>query len=327
MALLAAVLLAACGGSSHHRTVPQPPPSAAKTVKVCSGLTDKCVSAPAPQLNRLAQVHPFHGCRIVDVSDYQSASINWRFVGHYTCGAIDKMGEGGNWAAGGRHFARNWAAQRAAGLWHAPYWFVRPMSCTVEGDAIVNRLIHFGYTKDYNAGRVELDEEVPGAAALTTCLNRIIYHAFHRDAGVYTAPGTWSGGSHDGLPLWQAEYGPTLHPFWQPVVAWQCTDGIVGCVSNVPGIGFTDVSRDMGITNEHLQAPPPKCLANRWPHTSQCKRVRYGYSKLEADRAKVQHQLFAHQCYKRRHPSYCGGWRHARSVDDAKLAALRKTYA
>lgn len=322
VAFAAALGVVGCGGSS-------PPPPAPQQVKICSGLTDRCQTAPLQQLERKARLTPFPGCRIPDVSDYQGY-VNWTKAKPYVCGGIVKGGEGGGYG-GGSLFYRNWVYLRQLGLWHAMYWFVRPTwvsSCSTQASLIIGRMKSVGYPTDHLAGPIQLDEEVPGSN-LTSCLTAAIQRAFPgRPVDNYTAPGTWPGGSHGSNALWQATYGPSLVPFWLPVVAWQCTDGIHGCVTYIPGIGFGDVSSNRGITS---QVPPRPvtilhCLAKKYPHVKTCYQVRFTYHKLVVDQARVHKRLVQHGCYARRHPGYCKGWLHAQTVDSQRLKSLVKRY-
>lgn len=240
--------LVGCGGSS------QP-----KLVKVCSGLTDQCQTAPLSKVNRLAKVNHSTHCHVSDVSDFQGV-INWNRAKTAVCGGVIKAGEGASSLAGGRQFVANWFGLKAAGLWHSGYWFVRgSASCLTQANLIIQRLRGVGYATDKLAGPFMLDVEVPGANGngfLAVCIDGYIFHAFHRHAQIYTASGTWPGGSHGSLALWQAAYASFLSPFWQPVNLWQCTDGVHGCVYFVPGIGFDDVSVDLGVVSQRTVAPP-----------------------------------------------------------------------
>jgi hypothetical protein len=292
-----------------------------KTIKVCSGTTDKCRTVQLDKLNKLAKLTPFPGCAIPDVSDYQGY-VNWARAKPYICGGITKMGEGRGFAGGSMYY-RNWSQLRQLGLWHAAYWFVRgSVGCSTQGALIVGRLKAVGYATDPLAGPLQLDEEVPDSN-LSACLDAAIWAAFHRHAMVYTGPGTWPGGGHAGLALWQAEYGRHLHSFWLPVLAWQCTDGVYGCVRYIPGIGYGDVSVDMGITKLTGAPPPPPrphCFGPHWQHTGVCLRARYGFHRVQADIAKLQKLLAPHQCRP------CGGWLHALRVDQAKLTDFQRKF-
>lgn len=258
---LFAFLVAGCGGGSHKTPTPTPPPAALKTVRVCSGLTDRCHTENLPanggrfQLTAPRASGP--GCRIVDVSDYQGV-IHWPTTKPVICAAVVKMGEASSYAAGGRDFDANWSGLRAAGIPHTGYWFLRPYAtCQTEAGLIIAKLEQIGYAHDPLALPFQLDGEVPGIGSQLLCIDARVFAAIHRHVGDYTAPGTYDGGAHTGLTLWQAEYGPTLHAIWQPVVAWQCTDGIFGCKTFVPGIGYDDVSLNYGLAAELPGKPKP----------------------------------------------------------------------
>jgi hypothetical protein len=161
-------------------------------------------------------------------------------------------------------FAYNVGQLRALKLWWAPYWFVRNTGCSHEGAQIVSVVRSVG---GLTSGPVVLDMEVPESYGYAGCLDQAVYAAFGRHALIYTAPGTWAGGSNAGLALWQAEYGPTLHALWHPTLAWQFTDGQYGRVVYIPGIGTGDVSYDYGITKLTAAPQLPKVaprLRARW---------------------------------------------------------------
>ncbi len=295
-----ALVLAGCGGAS---------PKPAQTVRACSGLTDTCHST---SLNRLEQISRLTaprfsgGCSVVDVSDYQGY-LNWATIKPYVCGGITKGGEGSSYAGGG-YFVHNWTQMRALGIWHSMYWFVRGYSgCQTQASLIIARLQSVGYAHDPSAGNVDLDMEVPGAndGGMAGCLASRIYAAFHRGSDIYTAPGTWPGGSHAGLPLWQASYGSYLSPYWQPVLAWQCTDGVYGCVHYIGGIGYGDVSINYGIINERGGPPPapPRihCYGPRkQDRSAYCNRIYRSVAGRLADQRYVQSvSYFRFGCWRR----------------------------
>lgn len=312
-----ALLVAGCGGGP-----PSHPPPRARTVRICSGTTDTCHLVDLDKLYRLAKVAPQTGCRIPDVSDYQGF-VDWAAAKSVICGGITKMGEGGGFA-GGTQFFRNWSQLRQLGLWHTAYWFVRSSaSCATQATLIIGRLHAVSYETDPLAGPMQLDEEVPGSN-LTACLDHAIFVVFHRHAMVYTGPGTWPGGDHAGVALWEATYGSHFVPVWNPVLLWQCTDGVFGCVTRIPGIGFGDVSVDRGITKlTRAPAPPPRphCFGAHWHHTSTCRRVRFGYHRARLDVAKLDRLLAAHRC------PQCGGWVAALKRSQQTLADLQRKFA
>lgn len=230
-----------CGGHSHPSK--RPPP---RTVRVCSGTTDTCRTLTISQLPKLTA--PARG-RIPDVSSYQGHP-NWPAAkASGIAGAIVKAGE----YTEDPDFAYNWAALRSLGVWHAPYLFVR--SCSAA--AFIRWLNSVGYPSDKTAGPPILDMEVPAASGCAPALTASLQAAFHRGVVIYTSPGTWAGGSHSGDPLWIATYGSSFAAIWQPVLAWQCTDGAVGCITYVPGIGYGDVSINLGLTKLVPIAPKP----------------------------------------------------------------------
>lgn len=312
LALLLALSLPGCGGGSRTTatttvtttTVPT------QTVKVCSGLTDKCVFKQLPVNGtgfKPTVTNPTGtGCHVVDVSDYQP-NVNWSQAAPYICGAVVKAGEGSSGSAGGQHFVTYWRALEALHKWHSGYWFMRgTVSCASQGQEIVNRLNEVGYASDKYAGPFQLDEEVPGANAnnLALCVDGYIYRAFHRHAGIYTGPGTWPGGSHGSLTLWQAEYGPTLHTFWTPLVAWQCTDGQFGCVTYIPGVGYNDVSKNFGLVGELPTPPKPKLICfgkHAKVHNKTCSHVATRVAHLQSAESSSRRAFKLHDCILIRH--------------------------
>lgn len=239
---LAAVLaLAGCGGGSssqQHSSVVSPAPVASGRCVV--GNSFMGCSLPAPKTGVTPRVAAPAGRKFVDVSDWQP-NVDWRAVrASGVFGVVVKAGEG---LHADPTFASHVAGARAAGLQVMAYWFIRPVGCTSE-IAAIDHVVSSGM-------KVVFDTEVPGIAGYVSCLRDPV----HSHTGVapadYTSPGTWPGGSNAGLPLWQAEFGPILHPFWHPVVAWQYTES-----ASVPGIGSSDESIDMGL----FPAPTPKPL-------------------------------------------------------------------
>ncbi len=153
---------------------------------------------------------PPKGQKFPDVSNYQGCSLNWAHIG--TAGAVIKLGEGDSIADACA--AHNLAGLAAAHKRAVVYWFVRPDSISAEGAFIVARL---------------------KAEHLT--INHVV---------IYTAPGTWPGGSSDGLSTWEAAYtGTTTRPalpYGGSVLAWQYTDS-----GYTAGLGYGDLSVDYGL--------------------------------------------------------------------------------
>jgi hypothetical protein len=246
-----------------------------------------------------------------DVSSYQGCAINWSQIP--VPGAIVKGWEYSQDPC----LAHNAASLNAAHKKWAIYQFVR----FCNASALISL-----YRRYHPSLPPVLDEEVSSAAGCTAPMAQQVHAALGVWPIEYTSPGTeQSGASADHLVLWEADYGPRYVCLWTCPKAWQFASPPY-IYYRIPGLGYGDVNRDMGLL-ELGPKPIPKCLAARFPHTTQCYRVRYGYHHLRVDLAKVDSRLREHQCYRRRHPSYCGGWKHARRVDRAKLAALHKKYA
>lgn len=248
----AALALTGCGG--HAPVVAHHAPATAKPVHVCSGTTDTCVTVTPSHLQGAGASA---SGRIPDVSSFQGHP-NWAAAkAAGIAGAIVKAGE----FVEDPDFAFNWNALRSLGLWHAPYDFVR--FCNAA--PFIAWLNSVGYAQDPTAGPPVLDMEVASAAGCAPTMTAQLEAAFHRTPVIYTAPGTWPGGSHAGDPLWIATYGSSFSAIWQPVVAWQCTDGQFGCVTFVPGIGFGDVSVNLGITKLTPVPTKPKADFSIYP--------------------------------------------------------------
>lgn len=254
-ALLATALTLGAGGANAHANAPTTvgvqPSTATQDSQQCppgGGYMGCAIARPSPgsPLFSLPPVAAPAGCKIPDVSSYQGHP-NWQAAkAAGICGAIFKAGE----YTTDTDALYNSQTLTALHIWHAIYWFVRNTGCSHEAAQII------AAAHTYHVLVVANDLETPEASGYAACLVPA-----EKKAGLipvnYTAPGTWPGGAGKGnAPLWQAEYGSTLHPFWTPVVAWQCTDGHFGCVTNIPGIGQDDVSIDMGITK--LGGSPPK---------------------------------------------------------------------
>src|ERR1700752_5309125 len=122
--------------------------------------------------------------------------------------------------------------------------------------------------------------EVPEAAGYANagCLPNRLWVAFHRWPDIYTAPGTWPGGSSSGLPIWIAGYGVRYAPrFLRCPVAWQFASPPYGYYY-FPQIGYGDVSVDYGMLKQVPPPPSPPRLVCFGPkaqlRNATCKRVR-----------------------------------------------------
>jgi hypothetical protein len=153
---------------------------------------------------------PPAGQKFPDVSSYQGCDLNWARIG--AAGAVIKLGEGESVAD--PCAAHNLAGLAAAHKRAVVYWFVRPDSISAESAFIVARL-----------------------KAEHITINHVV---------IYTAPGTWPGGSNGGLNTWEAAYtGTTTRPalpYSGGVLAWQYTDS-----GYTAGLGYGDLSVDYGL--------------------------------------------------------------------------------
>lgn len=253
--VLAALIVAGCGGGSHKTptTVLSKAVPPAQLAKACppSGGSMGCSIAPPPAGFKLPALSVPVGCKIPD--QYEgNTGINYFAAKPHICGAIVKAGESSTHVDSA--YTSRLATLRQLHIWHAPYWFVRGGSCTAEGAKLIAVLRANG---GLDSGPVILDMEVPSAVGMAPCLTSQIEAAFHRVPVIYTAPGTWPGGSSGGLPAWVAAYGPSHAPCvpWTcKPVAWQFADGSFARYF-IAGIGYGDVSVDYGIT-KLVPAPP-----------------------------------------------------------------------
>lgn len=252
-----------------------------------------------------------------DVSSYQGCSIRWSAIP--VPGVIVKGWEYSQDSC----LAHNAASLAAAHKRWAIYDFVR--YCNASALISLYRRYH------PNLPPV-LDEEVSNAAGCTAPMALQIHRALGVWPVEYTAPGTeQSGASAYRLVLWVASFGASHAPcLWVCPKAWQFASPPY-VYYRIPGLGYGDVSRDMGLLELAHSKPkpkpkPPRCLARRWPHTKRCLRVRYSVHKTEVELRKVESRLRQHKCWARHRPGYCGGWKHVRKRDIARLKAARKEY-
>jgi hypothetical protein len=231
---LIAALVAIAGCGSHHAPARHATAHSVTASCLPGGSAMGC-SVTGKRPTPFAFFGPPAGPKFPDVSSYQghpdwAAAKRWGIVG-----AAVKAGE----YTQDPDFAWNVSQLRALHIPWVPYWFVR--SC--DPTTLVSVIRSAGLT----SGPVILDMEVPSAAGCAPTLNAAVINAFHRAAVIYTAPGTWPGGSNAGLAVWEATYGASFSPIWHPVLGWQFTDGQFGAPVYIPGIGTGDVSVDYGL--------------------------------------------------------------------------------
>jgi hypothetical protein len=195
----------------------------------------------APQLDRAPTTNGatpgVSGCVFPDVSSYQGHP-DWAAAAPYICAAVAKAGEGG--VGEDPDFQWNVGRLRALHIPWAAYFFVRQCS---DGPQFVRELRSVGFRGDRDALRPVLDLEVPSAAGCATPIAMTVHTAFGVWPVIYTAAGTWPGGSPDGLPVWEAGYSSALPPlpFRATVVAWQRYSPPYAYLT-VPGLGDIDES-------------------------------------------------------------------------------------
>lgn len=262
--------LGGCGGGSHTTTTPTPsPPNHKVTIKQecppghafmgCSktGLPAQTFQRRLKALKSVPKgaLKAPSGALFPDVSNWQG-NVGWGSVGNWQRahgwpqGGVFKMGEYLNRDSFAGNNARLLGSLH---MWKSGYWFVRNVGCKEEANAIISA------SRDYGVKFVALDLEVGEASGYGKCLTPKL-RAVGLAVNEYTSPGSNPGGVDTSAPLWEATFGSSFSAIWRPVVAWQCTDGVNGCVTNVPGIGFDDVSVDYGYSKLAIfgnQPPDP----------------------------------------------------------------------
>lgn len=256
-AITVALLLAACGGTTTvtktSTTVAISACPVGASVMGCSiGAQDKPTIAPGITLGVTT---PTAGCLFPDVSSYQGHP-DWAAASTSICAAVTKAGEATSIVD--PDFAWNVTELRALKIPWGAYWFVRQCS---DGPAFVRELEAVGFDQDRDALRPVLDMEVPSARGCAVPIADQIHKAFGVWPIIYTAPGTWPGGSSGGLEAWEADYttapAPAPMPFSTVVLGWQrysppYTDHYL------PGLGYVDVSIDLRGFSKALAFPAPK---------------------------------------------------------------------
>ncbi len=259
------VLLAGCGTTTHHAK-PHAPASTPVTYGLHGAPTPAACASRTPvgrgHMGACAPVAPAEkpklgagpltltgGGFFVDVYEGQNY-INWAV---HNTPAVVKAVEAGY---PDHQFFHNWTQLRALHRWHAAYAFLRPGDCAGQGRALVARINSVGGL-DANAGPPQLDAEVPLNSGCVPAAVRAVRAADHwHEVGVYTSPGTWTGGGADGARLWVADYGPAHPCIFTCPIAHQRSDGVYGlyphCVAGLCG----DIDLDLGgllhITHGHV---------------------------------------------------------------------------
>jgi hypothetical protein len=224
--LLLAVFVSGCGSTrvvTSTKTQVAPAPTVVKTISQlcptgrsfmgCATGALPTTATPAP--GQVGVVAPVPGCKVVDVSSYQGHP-NWAGAARYICAAVAKAGE----LTEDPDFAWNVAELRSLHIPWGAYWFIRGCGAGDSYAAVLNS-VHF--RGDHDALRPVLDMEVPAARGCAPEVAGAIHDAFGVWPIIYTALGTWPGGSSDGLETWEADYGSVLGalPFTSTVLAWQ----------------------------------------------------------------------------------------------------------
>lgn len=305
-AALTTLLLTACGGTTTRTVVvaaspqQQPAAKAANVAKVPAttkaqvglpcppppgeGVLGACTPKPVQVYGTtVIPVDPPLPASIPDVSSYQgvvnwTAVKAWQVAHHFTPGGIFKMGE---YVLDPYAYRNNFELRRL-GMWRAGYWFLRNTGCANESAQIA------GEARVLGLRVVILDDESAEARGYDGCLTV----ALHHDGLIvveYASPGSYPGGSQTKNPAWMASYGPSnppVSPWGGPIKAFQCTDGVFGCVTYIPTLGRVDTSVDYGITKLGVNVPKPKprliCFGSK-AHRSNptCKKVRAEVAKWE----------------------------------------------
>ena len=249
-----ALALAGCGSTTTvtktvTKTLTTPAPAAkcppgASYMGCASGVSAKSsATAPVGAVVKTPASAPL-GCKIADTSQWQGHP-NWAAAKPYLCGGIAKAGE----YVEDPDFVYSYTTLRALGMWHTSYWFVRNTGCVAEAQHYIAVLRSVGYTHDALAGPPVLDMEVREAAGYAFCLASQLHAALGVWPEIYTAPGTWPGGSNAGLGLWIADYGSGFPCMWTcHPVAWQFASPPF-VYFYVRGLGYQDESVNYSFTS------------------------------------------------------------------------------
>ncbi len=308
--IIAALLIAGCG-STTTRTVTVHAPvkigTRACQPAVGAGTMGSCV----PHTNGLTpRGVGVSGCIIPDVSEFQGRP-NWAQAKPRICGAIARVADMSTGRMDSR-FAYNWQQLRRLHIWHGVYAFVRPGDCAGEGRQA------YAWVKSQgglDSGPLIADAEVPlGFTCATDFTGAVEAASGWHVCVIYTAQGTWPGGTHGNCKLWDAAYGPSPGCVWTcSRVAWQYTDGIFGPFPHsVPGVGSSDLSANSGLTSIKRA---PAC--NRACERAHLVRELHGrealHRHLVAQHGHLAHKLRRYGCSARRHAHQrlgvrCTGW-------------------
>jgi hypothetical protein len=253
------VALAACGATSVTRplTIRAPEKSAAVRCPpqtAVMGCADGVAAKPTPPPpGKVGVTAPVTGCIYPDVSQWQGHP-DWAAAAGHICAGVAKAGE----TVEDPDFAWNVATLRALHIPWGAYWFV---SACGEGPAFVRVLDSVHFKGDLDALRPVLDMEIPAARGCAVPMAAAIHKAFGIEPDIYTAPGTWPGGSSDGLPVWEADYGPVLGalPFAAHVVGWQEWSPPYRFLFE-PGLGYIDESLSRGYAAERAFPANPLAI-------------------------------------------------------------------
>ena len=226
---------------------------------------------------------PPSGEIVPDVSSYQGA-VNWPAVARWqkshgwkVTGGIFKLGE----TALDPYALQNARGLRAAGMVAIGYVFVRP---GLEASTVI------GWAKSAGIKVVVLDEEISGIAGTA----RRIAPAL-KAAGLtvidYHSQGNVEDATAQGLPCWDADYGPRFPPVCTTgqTIAWQFTD-----LGVIPGIsGQVDESISYGILKLAL---PPRLICfgpHATPKAARCAPVLKHYRALVTAEKRAERQAVA----------------------------------
>jgi GH25 family lysozyme M1 (1,4-beta-N-acetylmuramidase) len=216
----------------------------------------QAIPTPPPPNTRPKVTAPVRGCIYPDVSYAQGyiSYARWAEASKYICAAVVKAGE----YVMDSQFEHNVAVLRALHIPWGAYLFVR--NCT-SGANLVAWLNAVHYKGDRDALVPDLDMEVPSAYNCAVPLANAVHRAFGVWPDIYSAPGTWPGGSTGGLDFWEADYTTATRPepfsFTATVVGWQRYSPPY-LDREIPGLGYLDVSIDTGGFSKQFAFPAPK---------------------------------------------------------------------
>jgi hypothetical protein len=301
--LLIAGVLAGCG--SHHAT---PSPSTAPPTcnpPVGHARMGQCVQQ---RFGFRGPQRALAGARGLDIANYQGTP-DWRTAKAHGLRFVWGQSSDGSFADW--NFAVNWQRERALGIPHGAYIFLRPGCGYCQGQYLAHR-IHAVGGQDSNALPPLIDAEVTGAYEQTANAAAGIHSVLGNiPVATYTSPGLWAGCCRDGTLLDAAIWGQNGYSFggWPGFVAQQ----FCGLHCHFPGVsGEVDLQVDHGLLGLLHPTPPCRGACER----AAKKRALY---RAYIYRGELRYLLRIHRCrviHGRRAYHACPTWgAHGRAVN------------